>query len=328
MRVFYVGPQHTRKIIVLIIIAIIAFGLTANWDRLIRKLQGVRPGVQLEGRTVAGLLPDELTQIVKAMAQTVNREPQNASYFGETGDIIPACPGRHVNVAENVRRVTQAKPGSRLSLIVDEVSPAIDADYYKAVYHGDEGLPRVALAINVAWGEAYLPEMLKALREEKVKVTFFLVGTWVKSFPELVKEMAKEGHEMANHGMIHGHPFQMSREEIKRIIAENSLLIWSVTGQKPANLFAPPYGEVNPEIVNCAAELGYRTIMWSVDSIDWKNPAPDIMMDRILSKIQNGGIILLHPTIPTKTVLPALIKRLRKKGLEPGPVSSVLPHDS
>lgn len=324
MQVFFLGPNRLRNLLYFLMLLILSFGLTANWERLLRCFQGVKSGVYLEGRAIAGLLPEEVTQIVKAMAIQLKREPLNAGYYSETGQIMPSQSGREVDVVRNVNRVYSAPAGSRLSLEVTEIPAAIGADYYQAVYHGDTGKSRVALAINVAWGEEHLPEILQVLQSEKVHVTFFLVGSWVKVFPELVKQMAGAGHEMANHGLYHGHPLQMGKADVKKLIADNSLLIWSVTGKKPANLFAPPYGEVNQTVVNCAAELGYHTVLWSVDSVDWKNPAPDMMLQRITSKIQPGGIILLHPTLPTKMVLTGLIKSLRQKGLEPGTVTSVL----
>ena len=182
----------------------------------------------------------------------------------------------------------------------------------------------MALAINVAWGEEYLPEILKVLEAAKIKATFFLVGSWVKVFPEKVKELAKAGHELANHGLYHGHPQQMGSDELRRLIVNNESLITALTGCKPVKYFAPPYGELNTTILGVAGNLGYRTIMWSVDSVDWKHPAPEILIQRVISKIEPGGIILLHPTIVTQKALPDLIRELRAKGLEPGTVSSVL----
>ena len=114
------------------------------------------------------------------------------------------------------------------------------------------------------------------------------------------------------------------KHESKKLILDNTTLLTSVTGKPPVPYFAPPYGELNSLIVNVAGTLSYRTIMWSVDSIDWKNPTPGILLNRVLSKIEPGGIILLHPTIATKEALRMLIQSLRKKGLEPGTVSGVL----
>lgn len=324
MQILFFNQKQLQLVLIAAISLIMAIGIFINHEPISRKIYGVKPGVKLEGHLVQGMLPKELTGLVKQWASKINREPVNASYYPETGEIIPAQSGRNVQVAETVNKVCLASSGSSLKLLVAELQPKITEEYFKPIYHGNPDLPRVALTINVAWGEEYLPEMLKVLNEEKVKVTFFMVGSWVKAFPDLTKELARHGHELANHGLYHGHPLQMKRDELKRIISENGNMIRSVTGKKSVNLFAPPYGEISPLIVSAAGELGYQTIMWSVDSIDWKNPAPEILLNRVLSKIEAGGIILLHPTAPTKTALRELIRSLRKKGLEPGTVSWVL----
>ncbi len=324
MVIFFLGPKQLRAGIYLFLGVLLVTGIFISWKHMSRKIIGVKAGVRLEEYPVGGLLPDEVTRVVKSMAVRIDREPQNASYFPETGEIIPAKSGRKVDIAATVNKVCTAKSGVSLKVLINNISPPISEEYFKPVYSGRRDSSRVALAVNVAWGEEYLPEMLRIFQEEKVKATFFLVGTWVKAFPEMVKSIAAAGHELANHGLYHGHPAQMNRDQLKKLILENTALIQTVTGKKPASLFAPPYGELTSQIVSAAGEIGYRTIMWSVDSVDWKKPAPDIMMQRVLSKIESGGIILFHPTVVTKTVIKDIIRELRKKGLEPGTVSSVL----
>jgi probable sporulation protein (polysaccharide deacetylase family) len=322
--IFFLGPKQLRWAVYLLISVIIIAGILVGWRRMARQFMGVKAGVRLEEYPVGGFLPEEVARIVKAMAAKMNREPQNACYFPETGEIIPARPGRSVDVAATVNMVCSARSGANLKVLISNIPPAVSDDFFKPVYHGRPGCSRVALAINVAWGEEYIPDLLRIFQEEKVKVTFFLVGTWVKAFPEMVRTMEAAGHELANHGLEHGHPSQMSRDQLKQLIQENTALIRSVTGKQPAALFAPPYGELTSQIVSTAGELGYRTIMWSVDSVDWKRPAPEIIIERVLSKIEPGGIVLLHPTVVTRAAMKNLIHELRKKGLEPGTVSSVL----
>ncbi len=324
MQIIFLGPKRLRLLVVGLIGLVLITGIMLNWEQIARRVMGVKAGIELEGQPLQGLLPSEVADLVKLLASKINRAPRNAFYYTESGEIIPAQAGKIVDIALNVNRVFSARPGSHLRLIVNEVNPMISEDLFKPVYHGRTDVPRVALAINVAWGEEYLGDILKTLKTEKVKATFFFVGTWVKAFPEFVKNIANEGHEIANHGLYHGHPEQMGQDELKKLILDNTALLTSVIGKKPAPLFAPPYGEVNSSIVNVAGSLNYRTILWSVDSIDWKNPTPEVLLNRVLSKIEPGGIILLHPTIATKEALPSLIRSLRKKGLEPGTVSSVL----
>ncbi len=324
MRVLFLGRKQVRWGLLLLVLLIFSAGMAANWELVARRLFGVKSGIRLEGRVVQGLLPEEVAGLVETMASGINREPRNASYFPETGEIVPSQSGRKVDIAGTVNQVYRAEAGSELKLLITPIPPSVTEDFFKPVYQGNRESNRVGLAINVAWGEEHLDTILKTLDEENVRATFFFVGTWVKLFPELVKNIGTRGHEIANHGLYHGHPVQMNREQLKKLIADNALLLWSVTGRKSANLFAPPYGELNSEILAVAGELGYYTVLWSVDTIDWKNPAPDAMLQRVLSKIESGGIILMHPTIATRTALRGLIRGLRQKGLEPGMVSRVM----
>ncbi|HEY8464963.1 MAG TPA: polysaccharide deacetylase family protein [Bacillota bacterium] len=324
LRIVFMNQKKLRFWMIVGIVLIIAYGFLTNRGRIARQIFGVKSGVYLEGRNVAGMLPAELSRMVAAMAEKVNREARDAWYLPETGEIIPARPGRRVNIAETVQQVCLAEAGSRLKLKVAEVAPRISEDFFKPVYHGNPNLSKVALTINVAWGEEHLPDMLKVLKEEKVKATFFFVGTWVKAFPELVREVAAAGHEVANHGMFHGHPLQMRRDGLRRLITENTSLLSQTIGKAPARLFAPPYGEINTEIAATAGELGYRTVMWSVDTVDWKNPTPETLLNRVLTKIEPGGIILMHPTVSARLALRPLVQSLKKRGLQPVTVSELL----
>lgn len=324
MKVLFVKGRQVYLALGCLLLLVLTIGLVLNRQQLARKIYGVKAGVSLAGMDLSGMLPNEVTELVKGIAIGVNREPCDASFFSETGEILPARSGQAVQVAATVNRVCLARFGETVELLVEEIQPNVSEDFFKPIYHGNPDLPKVALAINVAWGEEFLIEILKTLQQEKVNATFFFVGTWVKSFPELVREIAAAGHEIANHGSYHGHPLQMNREDLKKLINDNEELLQSVTGGTPAKLFAPPYGEVNQTIAGVAGEMGYRTVMWSVDTIDWKNPGPELLLKRVLTPIDSGGIILMHPTVSTMKALPILIRELRKKGLEPGTVSGVL----
>lgn len=324
MKVVFLDQKQLRSLVLICIGLMIAAGFLLNSKRISRQVFGVKNGVRLEGRSVAGMLPGEVVRLVKALAERVNREPRNAGYFPETGEIIPAQSGWRVEVATTVKRVCLAKAGEQLRLETVEVKPQIREELFKPVYQGDPNAQEVSFAINVAWGEEHLAEMLKTLRNENVKATFFFVGTWVKAFPELVREIEAAGHEIANHGMYHGHPLQMNRDQLRRLITDNAALLAETIGRTPVKLFAPPYGEVNAQIAGTAGELGYRTIMWSVDTIDWKHPTPEALLERVLKKIEPGGIILMHPTIATRTALPILIRSLKKRNLRPVTISELL----
>jgi peptidoglycan/xylan/chitin deacetylase (PgdA/CDA1 family) len=139
-----------------------------------------------------------------------------------------------------------------------------------------------------------------------------------------VREISREGHEIANHGLYHGHPNKMGRTELQKLIVENARLLDEVTGEPPVKLFAPPYGEFNNEVLAVAGNLGYRTILWTIDTVDWKRPAPEVIIQRVTERIEPGAIILMHPTAPTVEALSPIIKNLKEQGYSFLPVGKLL----
>lgn len=89
-------------------------------------------------------------------------------------------------------------------------------------------------------------------------------------------------------------------------------------------MFAPPYGERGPTVLQAAEEAGYHTILWTADTIDWQRPAPEVIVRRVLDKAENGSIVLMHPTEPTVKALPDMIKGLKEKGYQLVTVSDML----
>lgn len=181
------------------------------------------------------------------------------------------------------------------------------------IYQGSQDKKVMTLTCNVFWGEEYLGSMLQTLKNKKVKVTFFIGGSWAEKNPELVKKMYRDGHEIGSHGYAHPHPDQLSIEGNKNDIVKAEKIIQSITGIKP-KLFAPPYGERGPAVLTAAEELGYQTILWSIDTIDWQRPGPEVVKSRVVSKAHNGAIVLMHPTAPTAQALPFIIDNLTDQG--------------
>lgn len=191
------------------------------------------------------------------------------------------------------------------------------------VFEGISGQTRIALACNVFWGEEYLPDMLKTLDEHNVQITFFIGGSWAGKYPEVLKELANRGHELGNHTYSHPHPNNLSKEKNKEQIVKTEALIAELTGVK-THLYAPPYGEYNNTVLAAAQELNYTTTMWSIDTIDWQRPSPEIIKARVLNKLHDGAIILLHPTAPTAQALPGLIAEIKNRGYTITTVSDIL----
>ncbi len=190
-------------------------------------------------------------------------------------------------------------------------------------YQGSTNQKMVSLTFNVDWGEEYLPQLLEILKEEDIKATFFVTGKFAERQPDLVKAIVKGGHDLGNHGHGHRHLKNLSNQELAQEITGGEKVLQGVSGQKP-KLFAPAYGEVDERISRIASELGYEVIMWSLDTIDWQNPDVATIVKRVVPRIHNDAIILMHPTKPTVEALPQIIKQLKEEGYRMVPVSALI----
>lgn len=183
------------------------------------------------------------------------------------------------------------------------------------IFQGNTGDKVVAISVNVDWGEEFLPAMLEEFKKNNAQVTFFVTGRWAKKNPDMLQRMAQDGHSIQNHGYRHVHFNALNSEEISTEIKKAEDIIYNITGQR-SSFFASPYGEYNPRLVKAVNEIGYQYIMWSVDTIDWQKPAPETIVNRVIKKIHNDAIILMHPTEPTVKALPALLSELRAQGYQ------------
>lgn len=194
------------------------------------------------------------------------------------------------------------------------------------VYQGQTAEQKVAIAVNVDWGEEVLPDMLQVLEQNNVKATFFVTGRFAEKFPELVQQIAAAGHEIGNHGYKHPHPDQLSVAQNQKDITQSEAILEKLTGSKPT-LYAPPYGEHGQTCLQAAEQCGYTTILWTVDTVDWEQPAPshDTLVQRVTGdKLTSGAILLMHPKTHTAEALPDIISTIKAKGYQCVKVSEVL----
>lgn len=181
------------------------------------------------------------------------------------------------------------------------------------IYQGNTGSKVVALTVNVDWGEEYIPEMLKEFKKYDARVTFFVTGRWAEKNPELLKEMSKAGHSIQNHGYKHLHFNQLAPAQAEEQIKKAEKVIKEITGSE-SKFFASPYGEQSKQLMQVVSDMDYDLIMWSIDTIDWQRPNPDTIVKRVLNRIHNDAIVLMHPTEPTVKALPAMLKGLKEQG--------------
>src|SRR5699024_7385827 len=191
------------------------------------------------------------------------------------------------------------------------------------IYKGNEDLSQEAFECNVVWGTEYIPSMLNIFRENNMKITFFIAAEWARDNPEMLLRIVDEGHELGNHGFSHKHHNSLSLEEDIKEIKDTEQIVEEITGVT-TSLFAPPYGEFNKTTLRAASSIGYKTIMWSIDNIDWRGDGVDLIINRVLNNPHNGAFVLMHPTEDTVNALPTKIKGLKGKGYKIGTISDLL----
>ena len=204
--------------------------------------------------------------------------------------------------------------------------PPSTATVLEPIYQGRTDIKAVALAVNVDWGEDIVPGMIDLFEKEEISATFFVTGRFASKFPQVVKSIATAGHEVGNHGYSHKHPDKIGFVENQREISRTEEELKQVVG-KPVKLYAPPYGECSVPVVEAAEKLGYKTIMWTIDTVDWKGGTARGIADKVVTKAQNGAIILMHPKPVTLEALPIIIRELKAQGYEFQKISQIIRGD-
>ena len=184
------------------------------------------------------------------------------------------------------------------------------------IYCVDSKEKVVALSFDAAWGNEDTEKILDILKENKVKVTFFMTGEWVEKFPEDVKKIAEDGHALGNHSENHKKMSELSVEQCKEEIMAVHNKVKELTDVE-MEVFRPPYGDYDDKLVDVTYEAGYYPVQWSVDSLDWKNYGVNSIIDTVVNHkaLDNGAIILMHNGSKfTADALQGVIDGLKEKG--------------
>ncbi|NMA70009.1 MAG: polysaccharide deacetylase family protein [Desulfitobacterium sp.] len=209
-----------------------------------------------------------------------------------------------------------------LGFFIDKKVVSILADIPDPIEQVETNEKVMALTINVDWGGEYIPGILEVLDSHQAKATFFLTGRWAKNNPEQVKEIHSFGHAIENHGYSHPHPDQISIAANEEEIKKTEEIIEEIIGQK-TKFYAPPYGERGPSGLKAAQNLGYTTILWTLDTVYWR---PDSTTEIIIKRIvdppirhgikpkREGAIVLMHPKENTLKALPVILEQLGNEG--------------
>ena len=171
----------------------------------------------------------------------------------------------------------------------------------------------ISLMFNVYGGNEYVEKVLDILKDKNVKSTFFVGGIWVNKNEDCFLKIYNSGNEIASHGYWHKDHSKITDEEQANEIIMTDELIYNLTGIK-MGLFAPPSGAYNKNTALIAHNLNYKTIMWSKDTIDWRDQNTDLIISRATNKLSNGDLILMHPTKCTCEALPQIIDTIIAEG--------------
>ncbi len=190
-------------------------------------------------------------------------------------------------------------------------------------YNGDKSSKNISLMINVYWGTEYLDDMLEILDNYNVKTTFFIGGTWAMLNEDYLIKIHQKGHELANHGYHHKDHDKLDEEGNLNEISTTHTIIKELLGVE-MELFAPPSGAYDKLTVSCANSLGYKTIMWTRDTIDWRDHDANLIYNRAIKNAGGGDLILMHPTQSTVEALPRIIEHLQAKGFNLTTVSQTI----
>jgi peptidoglycan/xylan/chitin deacetylase (PgdA/CDA1 family) len=193
----------------------------------------------------------------------------------------------------------------------------------RVIYAGDSTKNNVCFMINVYQGEEYVKNILDILDLYNVRTTFFIGGSWAVKNIDLIKEIYTRGHELGNHGFYHRDQNQLDYyENLQEIKMCHEVVVKNLGIEM--TLFAPPSGAYDVATVDAASNLNYKTIMWTHDTIDWRDQDSDLIFNRATKNLSNGDLILMHPTQKTVQAMTSIISTAINNGFVPTTVSNCL----
>ncbi|MCH5351041.1 MAG: polysaccharide deacetylase family protein [Clostridiales bacterium] len=213
------------------------------------------------------------------------------------------------------------------AVIAVTVSPrAQDASTKTEPFYSGKSDRSVSLMVNVYWGTEYIAPMLDIFERHGVRTTFFVGGSWAVGNSDTLSLIARKGHGIGNHGYYHKDHKKLDLEYNKKEISSAHEAVKSILGID-MNLFAPPSGSFGDNTIEAASSLGYRTVMWTRDTIDWRDHDEELIYSRAVKNLKGGDLILMHPTDSTVKALDRIITKITEEGLTIAPVDEVLEAD-
>lgn len=198
------------------------------------------------------------------------------------------------------------------------------------VVRGSHGRWEVAITFDAGADADCFQDLIAALESAHVHSTFFITGNWAQQNRDCAEAITKHGHEVGNHTWNHVDLTRQTDEIVRDEISRAEVFLTEISGQSPRPRWRAPYGARDSRILRIASALGYRSIYWTIDSLDSVEPqkTPQFLIDRITQKTDaelDGAIILMHVGVrSTADALPAIIANLQSRGFHLVTVSKLL----
>lgn len=199
---------------------------------------------------------------------------------------------------------------------------------YDAYYLGDKEKKVIYLTFDCGYENGNTEAILDALKKHNAPATFFVVGHFLETAPELAKRMVQEGHTVGNHTYHHPDMSAISdMSSFQKEVEDVSALFKEITGTDMVKYYRPPQGKYSTENLEMAKTLGYQTFFWSLAYVDWNadaQPTKEEAFDKLLTRIHPGAIVLLHNTSKTNgEILDELLTKWEEMGYEFRPLSEL-----
>lgn len=192
------------------------------------------------------------------------------------------------------------------------------------IYSVEREDQKIAISFDCAWGVEHTDAILKNLKDAGVRATFFTVQFWAEKYPEYLKKIDEAGHEVGTHSATHEYMSKLDETQIRSELKTSSEAISKVTG-KEVSLFRAPFGDYDNLLIDTASAMGFQTIQWDVDSLDWKDLSAADIANRIVSRAKSGSIILCHNNgLHTAEALPIVFDTLKARGFEFVPIGELI----
>ena len=190
---------------------------------------------------------------------------------------------------------------------------------YNARFLGDTSQKVIYLTFDCGYENGYTDAILDALKKHRAPAAFFVVGNMVETAPDVVRRMAQEGHIVGNHTFHHPDMSAIADQAaFQKELDSLAQLYQQTTGRTMPRYYRPPQGKYNLENLKQAQALGYQTIFWSLAYVDWyvdDQPTPEQAFSKLLPRIHDGAIVLLHSTSRTNAeILDQLLTRWEDMG--------------